>query len=154
AYLAHCAILAKGSQLSVGSLKGALERVVKRHEILRTTFQCLVGVDTPLQVITNGDVGWSHDDDWSELSQVEQEIKLETLFQRGSLPKIDLAQGPVLQARVVKLGSSRYLLLLTLPAMCADAATFKNVVQEIGCELAPGEYENGEVALQYADFAA
>ena len=39
AYLAHCAILAEGL-LSTDSLKGALERVVKRHEILRTTFQC------------------------------------------------------------------------------------------------------------------
>ena len=115
AYVAHCAILAKG-KVTAESFKAALERVVARHEILRTTFQCLVGVDTPLQVIVAGGVGWADDEDWSDLSQVEQEIRLQTLFQRDSLPQVDLAAGPILQARVVKLGSSQQLLIVSLPA--------------------------------------
>ncbi len=151
AYLAHCAILAKG-RVSTDSLKRALERVVNRHEILRTTFQCLVGVDTPLQVIVDSGVRWADDDDWSELSPAEQETQLQTLFR--SSPKIDLAEGPIMSARVVKLSAGRQILLLTLPALCADSATLKNLVHEIGREMAPGEYENGEVVLQYADFAA
>src|SRR2546423_612327 len=153
AYMAHCAILAEG-KVSADSLKGALERVVERHEIFRTTFQCLMGVDTPLQVIVDSGVCWANDDDWSELSPAEQEAQLQTLFHRGSLPKIDLAEGPILLARVVRLSASKQILLLTLPALCADSETLRNVVHEIGRELAPREYKNGDVTLQYADFSA
>ena len=152
AYLAHCAIMARG-RLSGDLLKGALEQVIRRHEIFRTTFQCLAGVDTPLQVIGDESVYWADDDDWSQLSQIEQETQLQMLFHPRSLPTIDLAEGPIVHARVVKLSTSKQILFITLPALCADSGTLKNVVHEIGRELAPEEYENGEVTLQYADFA-
>src|SRR5687767_12950868 len=152
-YRSHCAILAEGT-LASETLKEALESVVKQHEIFRTTFHSVVGVDAPLQVIMDAGVSWGNDDDWSALAPDEQEVQLEILFHQASLQKIDLAQGPILLARVVKLASSKQLLLVSLPALCADAGTLKNLVQEISRELTPSdERSEWQAPLQYADFS-
>jgi hypothetical protein len=99
-------------------------------------------------------VSWGNDDDWSALAPDEQEVQLETLFHQASLQTIDLAQGPILHARVVKLASRKQLLLVSLPALCADAGTLKNLVHEISRELTPPDERSEWTApLQYADFS-
>ena len=153
AYRAHCAILAEGT-VAPEVLKGALERVVKQHEIFRTTFHSVIGVDAPLQVITDAGVCWGNDDDWSALAPAEQEVQLERLFHGSSPQGIDLSEGPILLARLVNLASSKQLLLVSLPALCADAGTLKNLVHEISRELTPPEDRNAwNAPLQYADFS-
>src|ERR1051325_6146646 len=62
AFQTKCAVSIKGA-LDSGRLKTALENVVTRHEILRTTFQSLPGMIIPMQVIRDtGDLVWQEDE--------------------------------------------------------------------------------------------
>jgi hypothetical protein len=54
-YRACCAILLEG-QLRREALNTALQNVVNRLEVLRTVFQRLPGMRTPLQVVVQSDV--------------------------------------------------------------------------------------------------
>ena len=56
-YRSQCAVLIEGN-LDISSLKLALEKVVNRHEILRTNFHCLPGMSIPFQVIRNNAIAW------------------------------------------------------------------------------------------------
>ncbi|MCA1991714.1 MAG: condensation domain-containing protein [Coleofasciculus sp. S288] len=51
-YRNQCAILLEGN-LKIEVLKAALQQVVDRHEILRTTFHWTRGIKLPIQVITH-----------------------------------------------------------------------------------------------------
>src|SRR5712691_10285076 len=53
AYQSLCAVLMKG-WLDRDALRKILQRIVARHEILRTVFYLLPSTDTPVQVVTDG----------------------------------------------------------------------------------------------------
>ena len=123
------------------ALSAALDAVVRRHEILRTTFQCLPGMTVPMQVIGDGGARSAELD----LGAVDEEAR----------PSFDLARGPLLQVRRLRVAQDSWQLVLTLPALCADAASLCNLVQEIGREYgaALGLAGSAPEAMQYADFA-
>ncbi|NOT56263.1 MAG: hypothetical protein HOP18_16805, partial [Deltaproteobacteria bacterium] len=52
-YRAQCIMLIKGN-LDRDMFTAAVRQVCARHEILRTTFQCLPEMTVPVQVITDG----------------------------------------------------------------------------------------------------
>src|SRR5215212_3139402 len=59
AYGIHCAVALEGV-LDEGLLAQALQRVIDRHEILRTEFRSLPGMHFPVQVIGEpGPAQWS-----------------------------------------------------------------------------------------------
>src|SRR5215216_4374399 len=49
-YQAQCAVLLAG-ELDPQALTTALAKVVERHEVLRTSFRCLPGMELPLQIV-------------------------------------------------------------------------------------------------------
>lgn len=53
-YRVQCAVVIDGA-LQAETLRFALGEVVKRHEILRTTFHCLPGMAVPVQVVNDAD---------------------------------------------------------------------------------------------------
>ncbi|NEQ20724.1 MAG: hypothetical protein F6K28_16110, partial [Microcoleus sp. SIO2G3] len=57
-YRSYCAVLIEGN-LDIKTLKAAVEKIVDRHEILRTTYQCLPGMTIPLQAIADNDMAWN-----------------------------------------------------------------------------------------------
>src|SRR5205085_4554398 len=133
-YRAHCAIVAEGN-VAPTALKKALEEVVRRHEILRTTFRRLPGVEIPLQVIGDGGVSWAADEDWSESSPTEQERRLATLLQQAHAQRLDLEADPTLHACLLTFSPRKRVLVVILPALCADAGTLKNLIREISREI-------------------
>ena len=62
AYRAQCAVVIDGP-LHPETLRVALGDLVKRHEILRTTFYCMVGMALPVQVVNaadgRGSISWN-----------------------------------------------------------------------------------------------
>ncbi|MBD2385751.1 non-ribosomal peptide synthetase [Cylindrospermum sp. FACHB-282] len=154
AYRVQCGVLIEGN-LDVNILKLALEKVVERHEILRSNFHCLPGMDMPLQVIRNNSITWRESYDFSSCSIPEQEELLTSLFHQLSKQPFDLVQGSSLNLFLVTLAPSKYILLISLPALCADAETLKILVQEISQSYAAcvaGKVIDSE-PLQYADLA-
>ncbi|MEH2060573.1 MAG: amino acid adenylation domain-containing protein [Nostoc sp.] len=153
-YRSQCAVLIEGD-LDVNILKLVLEKVVNRHEILRTNFHSLPGMTIPLQVIGKQKINLDKTYDLSSLTPQEQEDSLTALFHQVSQQPFDLVQGSPLQLSLVTLSASKYVLIVSLPALCADIATLKILVQEISQSYAAwlqGEELENE-PLQYADLA-
>ncbi|MEG4044872.1 amino acid adenylation domain-containing protein [Microcoleus sp. Pol17_C1] len=154
AYRIQSAISIEGS-LQAHRLKKALEKVSDRHEIIRTSFQRKAGLKIPIQVISeHSSVSWN----WVNLSEVnpqEQEAKLEDIFQQEKSALFNFARNPVWHLSLITLSSERHILLVSLPALCADSRTLKNLVQEISqCYAAclHGEEITDEV-VQYIQFS-
>lgn len=153
-YSSQCAVLIEGN-LHIDTLRVALELVVSRHEILRTNFHCLPGMTIPLQVIRNNGIAWDENHNLRGCTLQEQEEFLSALFDQVNKQQFDLVEGSPLHLSLVTLSSSKYALLISLPALCADAATLKILVQEISQSYAAclqGK-ELDDEPLQYADLA-
>ncbi|ARV58892.1 hypothetical protein BZZ01_09835 [Nostocales cyanobacterium HT-58-2] len=159
-YYAQSAILLEGD-LKIEVLKSALTQIISRHEILRTTFHHLQGFRIPIQVIgETSDVRFSKCIMQTSLEQkctnrecFEQE--LEILFETERQLNFDWEKGPLLQAKLVTLLPNQYLLLISLPSLCADMVSLNNLVQELSCSYAAclqGE-ELSDKPLQYVDFS-
>ncbi|MEG3890348.1 amino acid adenylation domain-containing protein [Microcoleus sp. Z1_A1] len=153
-YRVRGAILITGN-LDKKILKKALQNVVNRHEILRTSFHCLPGMTLPLQAIAStGEVPIS-EHNLSGLSPEEQEAKIAALFQQLNLLPFDFERGPLWHLSLVTLAQNKQLLLVNFSALIADSVTLKNFTRELSLSYsacACGE-EFSDESMQYADIA-
>jgi len=136
-------------------LEAALQRVINRHDIFRTSFQRLTGMIFPLQVVRDGEALRLPVHDFSDLRPSEQAAGVESLRREISRQPFDLAEDMLLHLRLVKLAPESHLLLVSLPALCMDAGGLRNLVTEIAFSYADclrGE-EYSDEPLRYADFA-
>jgi len=95
--------------LNESVLEQSLNEVVRRHEALRTTFQIVDG--TPVQVIlpayeiseTSPSYIRFQIDDLRDLSESERENEAQRIAQQEAQRPFDIAKGPLLRARLVRL---------------------------------------------------
>ncbi|HEU5374937.1 MAG TPA: amino acid adenylation domain-containing protein [Ktedonobacteraceae bacterium] len=155
AYYTSFGVRLRGSLL-VGVLERCLNEVVRRHEILRTTFE--IEGDEPTQVIHPPyavDLPWI---DLSPLSSAEQEEQISFLFKQLAHSPYNLQQGPLLRLIVLQLHSDEYLLLLAMHHIIADGWSLEIFIQEMS--LLYEAFVSGkpsplpDLSIQYADFAA
>ncbi|TVT49293.1 amino acid adenylation domain-containing protein, partial [Amycolatopsis rhizosphaerae] len=131
------------------ALRDALSRSVARHEILRTVFRRVQGVDVPLQIVLDGHGTLAFEvRDLRGLPVEEREERFAALREESRARTFDLEHGPTVYATMV-LREEGDRLLLAVPALCADEASLGNLVRELA---EPGP-PCGEEPLQYADFA-
>jgi amino acid adenylation domain-containing protein/FkbM family methyltransferase len=142
AYQAQCAILLEG-RLKTNALKTALRQVVSRHEILRTTFEYLPGIKTPLQCIGDSDaIGWQEiDRTGAALDDIASELR----------NPFD-SPAEALSATLFRYGVEQHILLLRLSPLCVDEWTLSELVGEISRCYAEGEQRVDELA-QYLQFS-
>ena len=127
--------------LDVAEFESALNQVVCRHEILRTAFQRIQAMQSPLQVITPP----------STLTLRSFDSGDRVLEARtGSL---DLERGQVLSVGLATLSPHEHLLALSLPGLCADATTLDNLVREIARIYQGQAVAATDEPVQYADVA-
>jgi amino acid adenylation domain-containing protein len=153
-YCAQCAVLIEGN-LDTKILAAALRNVFDRHEILRTTFICLPGMSLPVQVISGGSIPSIDGHDLTGWGAGEQRARIEALFQEASLLPFDFEKGPLARVSLVALSPDKFMLLVTLSSLCADAASLDTLVRELGRAYSAsvrGEELCGE-PMQYADLA-
>jgi amino acid adenylation domain-containing protein len=150
---ARCAVTATGA-LDTEALRKALDRLVERHEILRTGFHHLAGVAVPLQVIAAGAVMPFEHHDLSGLDAAGRERRLGEIWSALGEEPLELERAPLVSAVLATLEPDRHQLLVRLPTLCADSPTLELLVGEIG-----GAYEaclRGEeidgAPMQYVDF--
>ncbi|AFZ11271.1 amino acid adenylation domain protein [Crinalium epipsammum PCC 9333] len=139
AYCVQACILLEGN-LKKDILKSALEQVISRQDILRTDFLKPTGFKTPVQVINEKkSLSWqevdlsdaakgcwqSHRDSQAQFNQVE------SLLMEARLISSNFEQGLVLHSSLINLSANQHILLVNLPALCADSYTIKILVQEI-----------------------
>ncbi len=136
-------------------LRAALDLLVRRHEILRTVYQCLPGVTIPLQVIEEPCSVPLTEVDLGALTLEAQATCVETLFAEAGQAPFDLEHGPLVRAALLVCSPEDQRLLLSVHALCADGYTLQHLAAEIGrCyETCRSGAEPNDEPLQYANIA-
>ena len=142
-------------ELRTDILQQALTEVIKRHEILRTTFHRPPGIKTPFQVISPKPELSLESYDLSDLNQEALLIELDSRFVAEQRRSFDFACEPPVRASLYKISHEHHALLISLPALCGDPLTILNLMNDVGT--AYGLTLNGgnfaQEPMQYADFA-
>jgi amino acid adenylation domain-containing protein len=150
AFRAFSAIRIDGD-LSAPRLQQAVEELVSRHEILRTTFVRPPGIKNPFQVIGEApQFSWSFVD-LSGLDAGQQEISIAERIAEIRGKDFDLAHGPLLDLTLIKRDKDAHVLLVSLPALCGDSMTLTSFTGELCAAYA--RQEGSTEPMQYADFA-
>ncbi len=143
--------------LDIAALQGSIAALVRRHETLRTTFA--IAADGQLaQVVAEAAKVTLTLDDLRELPEAEREAATERLMVEDTLRPFDLERGPLLRARVLRLGKDAHLLFVTAHHIIADGWSLGVIVDELAqlydaC-LAGALVALPDLPVQYADFAS
>ncbi len=144
-YQATCTIKITG-KVEANVLKSAIEKIVERHEIFKTTFQRRPGIKMPLQVISDtAKISWTYVN-LSHLNSEEQQVKFEEILQQENLLISQLEPEPIFSSSLLNLGSKSHILLISLPSLLADSLTLKNLVAELA--------QSYHICLKNRDFEA
>jgi amino acid adenylation domain-containing protein len=131
-------------------LRAALEDVVARHEILRTTFKQTRGMHDRQQVIHDALApAWTSEESGAE--HYLQGDALAALLGREAELGFDLDHGPLLRAHLVSAAGERGLLVLTAHAACADGPSLLRILHATAQSY--GASAGQEEPIQYADYA-
>jgi hypothetical protein len=99
-------------------LERSVNEIVRRHEILRTTFAVVEG--RHVQVIAPQLSVPLAFDDLHELDGAKKETEAHRLIQSELIQTFDLARGPLIRARLVRLAERNHLLLIAMPGLVQD----------------------------------
>jgi amino acid adenylation domain-containing protein len=141
--------------LNQGALRAAINAIVQRHEVLRTHFDMTDG--EPEQVVDTACTIDVPIDDFSGLDETEQQRRATAALRSQQETPFDLATGPVLRARLLKLGPEEHLLLRTVHHIAYDgfsAVIFnRELMAAYAAACAGSEAAFEPLPVQYADFA-
>ena len=138
------------------ALAQSFDELVRRHEILRTSFVVTDG--RTYQVVAPARPGTLSVTDLRDLPAAERDARALQLATEQARRPFDLAQGPLLRAALLLLTDESALLLLTLHHIVTDWWSFKILFKEIAIlyrAFADGRPAPlAELPIQYGDFAA
>ena len=153
AYAMPGGVRLKGS-LDVAALQAALNRIVERHEALRTCFGSVEGA--PVQLVAPPEVGLA-------LSQVnltghaDPETELERLAAEEASAPFDLARGPLIRGRLIRLADDDHALLITMHHIVSDGWSMGVLVNEFSALYAVFLHGQRDplppLPIQYVDYA-
>ncbi len=131
----------------------AVNEIVKRHEILRTSFQLMDG--ELVQIVHSAKEIPLARLDVTQVPESNREAKInELMVQEGKVP-FDLAHGPLLRAGLIRVQEEEYILLLTMHHIGSDGWSNGIVIREVAqiYDALREARSLPELPLQYADFA-
>lgn len=154
------ALRLRGS-LQAHVLERALDEVVRRHDVLRTTFHSTAG--EPRQEIAEPSSFRLEHDDLTAVDPNEREAALHQRIAAEGQRSFDIEKGPLFRAVLVKVsetaGAEENVLLLAVHHLLFDGWSFGVLIDEMVRLYAAwidGEEADSplpELAVQYADFA-
>ncbi|MDB4955264.1 MAG: Glutamate-semialdehyde aminotransferase [Myxococcales bacterium] len=142
--------------LDVRVLETALDALIARHEILRTTFG-FIGDDPVQRIHETVSVPLEHEDISAVTGEEQARILNEKLLQRDLVP-FDLQQGPLIRFRLYRLSDSEHVLDMVQHHIVTDEWSIRLMAKEIRFLYAA--LRNGQplpVAkpnIRYADYGA
>jgi amino acid adenylation domain-containing protein len=150
-----CLTAQASGQLAVGVLRRSLGEVVRRHEVLRTTFAA--SARGPLQRIAPSRVQALPVVCLDRLPEPAREAEARRLAAAEAWRPFELAHGPLIRTTLLRLGGREHRLLATLHPMVADGGSTTVLLRELGIlyeALRSGTASPlPPLPLQYADFA-
>ena len=141
--------------LDGGALRRALDRIVERHEALRTRFVQVEG--EPVQRIEAAEESRFHLLEHDLRGHEERETELERWMEEEAETAFDLEQGPLIRGRLIRLGEEEHALLITMHHIVSDGWSMGVLMEELSALY--GAYVRGradplpELEVQYADYA-
>ncbi|HKG14117.1 MAG TPA: amino acid adenylation domain-containing protein, partial [Pyrinomonadaceae bacterium] len=141
--------------LDTAALERAFGEIVNRHESLRTHFGEADG--QPVQIITPAHAVEIPIVDLSAWPEDEREAEATRLANEEARAPFDLAAGPLLRIKLVRLGEDEHLALLTMHHIVSDGWSIGVLIKEVAAlyeaftEGRPSPLP--PLPLQYADFA-
>jgi amino acid adenylation domain-containing protein len=142
-------------QLDLAALARSFTEIIRRHEVLRTTFverdgraEQLIAPPTPVGLPLA---------DLSGQPAQEREAELQRLATAEAARAFDLGSGPLLRVCLLRLDREEHALLLTMHHIISDGWSVGVLIRELGALYAA--YSRGqesplaELPLQYADYA-
>jgi amino acid adenylation domain-containing protein len=142
-------------RLDAAALQWALNEVLRRHEILRTTFDVLD--EQPVQLIAVTQTLTLTLTDLSSLPAPVREAEAEKLVNEETQRPFDLVRGPLIRAVVMRLSTDEHVLLLTMHHIVSDGWSQGVLMSELetlyGARMAGRRSPLPELPIQYADFA-
>jgi amino acid adenylation domain-containing protein/non-ribosomal peptide synthase protein (TIGR01720 family) len=144
-----------GGRLDAGALEKALREIVRRHEVLRTTFAAPEG--QPVQIVQPEAPVPLPIDDFSALAPQERDAAARAQVDLEAKRPFDLATGPLFRPRLIRLSVDDHVLLISMHHIVSDAWTRGILNREIS--LLYGAFSRGEpsplpeLPIQYADYA-
>ncbi|MET0264840.1 MAG: amino acid adenylation domain-containing protein [Duganella sp.] len=146
-------------QLDQFALQCALDRIVARHESLRTSFGADADAGTAVQVIAAADSGFAlHVQDLAQLPDAERAAALEAIGSAEALLPFDLAAGPLIRGQLLRLAQDEHVLLITQHHIVSDGWSIGVLVRELSALYAAFSAGRPDplapLPIQYADYAA
>ena len=141
--------------LDLPLLERCLNEIIRRHEILRTSFMEENG--EPVQVIAPSGTIHIVPSDLTGLPEAEQRDQVRRLAADAARRPFDLEKGPLLRPDLLRLEDTDHVLVLTMHHMISDGWSMGVMIREIR-----SLYESfsagtpsplPELDIQYADFA-
>lgn len=140
-------------KLDVAALERSINEVVRRHEILRTSFAFEDG--SPVQIIAKHLQVKLQVTDLS--GQEDAHRQVERLTQEEAERAFDLSRGPLIRAGVLKLGEAEHMVLLTLHHVISDGWSMGVLIRELNALYRAFIIGHSsplkELPIQYGDFA-
>ncbi|MFA0994937.1 MULTISPECIES: non-ribosomal peptide synthetase [Pseudomonas syringae group] len=153
-YNVPSAVTLKGA-LDVSVLAKALNELVARHEVLRTTFCSVDG--EPRQVVHPAMPLVMPVTDLRDLSAAEREEQVSGALERDARTPFELASGPLLRASLLQVADDEHLWLYSVHHIIADGWSMGVILQEIATLYA--DFLRGQpsslppLPVHYADYA-
>ena len=141
--------------LQIEALREALDAIVARHEVLRTTFHA--ADEQPMQVVGESRPVELPTIDLSAISGDKQDAELQRIMLDLSERRFDFSRDLMLRGALLKLGSAEHVLLLVTHHIASDGWSSGILWQELVALY--GAFSKGEpnplpdLAIQYADYA-
>jgi amino acid adenylation domain-containing protein len=155
--LASCAYnestsLTLRGDLNVEALRRATDRLIERHEALRTTFSAdgerqIIRPDLRIQIPFL---------DLSDLDEEPRRAELERLLRVETSTPLDLLNGPLIRAGILRLGERHHRLVMTAHHIVCDGWSYDVMMCDLGrlyetyCR---GEEDLRPLPMQISDFA-
>ena len=141
-------------QLDRPALERTLNEIIRRHEVLRTTFDALDG--EPVQLIAASRPLELPFTDLRNLQPAQREAETRQLVLADALRPFDFARGPMLRASLLRLGDEEHVLSLTMHHIVSDGWSMGVLVHEFAALYTA--FTSGrpsplpELPVQYADY--
>jgi tyrocidine synthetase-3 len=140
AYNLPVVVMVEG-HLEQGSLAEAFQKLISRHEMLRTTFTMVEG--EPVQMV--------HPEIDFKITYLEAAEEKAGELAKEFVKPFDLKRGPLLRVCLIEVAKNRHLVLFDMHHIISDGTSINLLVQELFI-LYEGK-ELPELRIQYKDFA-
>jgi amino acid adenylation domain-containing protein/FkbH-like protein len=142
-------------ELDQAALERSLTEIVRRHEVLRTTYKMLDG--RAVQFISPQPNLKIESVDLTGLPEAERETQAQTFAAREARRAFRIDQGPVMRAYLLQLADHEHILILNTHHVASDGWSMALYVRELS-ELYSAFVEGKpsplpELPIQYVDFA-